>query len=132
MSNCIFQWIGGLTLIGCICGCGGNPSGSSTKSKSPAKIEAHPDERDIYRITLTEQAESRLGIKTVPVARKTIGRQRTIGGEVMLPDGAALIVTAPVAGTVELRSRDSEHKSRSTRNRSGRNRPAAPAVGSGS
>jgi RND family efflux transporter MFP subunit len=63
-------------------------------------VEAHPDERDIYRITLSEKAESRLGIQTVPVATKPLPRHRTVGGVLMLPDGASLMVTAPVSGTI--------------------------------
>ena len=74
---------------------------ASTSSKTaPAKLEAHPDERDIYRLTLTEKAESRLGIETVPITRKAVPRHRTVGGVLMLPDGASVGVTAPVSGTI--------------------------------
>ena len=98
----VSRWTGGVIVASILTGCGGNSAAPTQKAVAPAKIEAHPDERDIYRITLTEQAESRLGIETVPVTFQSIGRQRTVGGEVMLPDGAAVIVTAPVAGTVQL------------------------------
>ena len=102
------QMLGGLMLAVCFTGCGakgtGSPSGSKAKPQksAPAKVEAHPNERDIYRITLTPKAESRLGIQTVPLAVKPLPRHRTVGGELMLPDGALLLVTAPVSGTVRI------------------------------
>lgn len=90
-----------------ISGCGKSSSKTGTKSVSPSKTEAHPDERDIYRITLTPEAEQRLGIVTVPAKTEAVSRQRIVGGELMLPDGAAVIVTAPVAGTVRLPDEES-------------------------
>lgn len=93
--------LSGFVLTACLMGCG---TGSTSKPEktAPAKIEAHPNEQDIYRITLTPKAESRLGIQTVPLAIKPLPRHRTVGGEAMLPDGASLMVTAPVSGTVRM------------------------------
>ncbi|MCA9072038.1 MAG: efflux RND transporter periplasmic adaptor subunit, partial [Planctomycetaceae bacterium] len=93
--------LSGLVLAACLAGCdaGSQPKPGKT---APAKIEPHPNEQDIYRLTLTPKAESRLGIETVPVAMKEVSRHRTIGGELMLPDGASLMVTAPVSGTVRM------------------------------
>ncbi len=84
-------------------GCGGS---SKTSNPAPAKVEAHPNEADIYRLTLTEKAESRLGIKTVPVTMKALPRHRTVGGLMRLPDGASLVVTAPVSGTIRKNQSD--------------------------
>ena len=47
---------------------------------------------------LTARAEERLQISTVPVERQAVPRTRTVGGEVTIPDGASLIVTAPLTG----------------------------------
>ena len=69
------------------------------KKTAPAKIE-HPNEGDIYRIVLTPDAEKRLQISTQPVQQQTVPRTRTVGGDVVVPDGASLFVTAPVAGTL--------------------------------
>ncbi len=97
------QFTSGLVLAICITGCGaGGSSKAKPEKSSPAKVEVHPNERDIYRITLTPKAESRLGIQTVPVAVKPLARHRTVGGDLMLPDGASLMVTAPVSGTVRM------------------------------
>jgi cobalt-zinc-cadmium efflux system membrane fusion protein len=69
-------------------------------SAPPAKV-AHPvKETDLTTITLTEKAEQRLGIRTVAVARRSVPRTRAVGGEVIVPPGQSLTVSAPVAGTV--------------------------------
>ena len=74
-------------------------SKSSAKKQGPAKLE-HPNEGDIYRVVLTPKAEQRLQISTVDIQRKSVPRVRTIGGTVIVPDGAAIVVTAPVSGTL--------------------------------
>lgn len=92
--------LSGLVLAACLAGCGGAGSQPKPQKTAPAKIEAHPNEQDIYRITLSPKAESRLGIQTALVASKPLPRHRIVGGELMLPDGASLMVTAPVSGIV--------------------------------
>ncbi|MGH9385313.1 MAG: efflux RND transporter periplasmic adaptor subunit, partial [Vicinamibacterales bacterium] len=44
------------------------------------------------------EAEKRLAVVAVPVEQKTVPRSRTLGGEITAPSGAALSITAPVAG----------------------------------
>lgn len=50
---------------------------------------------------LTPKAEERLQISTVPVELKAVPRTRTVGGEIVVPDGASILVTAPVVGTLK-------------------------------
>ncbi|HET6881297.1 MAG TPA: efflux RND transporter periplasmic adaptor subunit [Pirellulales bacterium] len=67
----------------------------------PAKV-AHPaKEGELNTIELTPEAEQRLGIETVAVERKVVRRRRTYGGEVVLPTGASITVTAPTVGTLK-------------------------------
>lgn len=66
----------------------------------PAHVERHVSEGDLNRITLTEQAEKRLGIQLAEVQQREMNRRRQLGGEVVLPPGKSIIVSAPVAGTV--------------------------------
>ncbi len=81
-----------------LCGCGGTPGKIEKPASSPpAKVRA---EADLTTITLTPQAEQRLGIETVEMAYKPSGRTRSFAGEVVVPPGQALTVSAPVAGTV--------------------------------
>lgn len=88
-------------LFGTICfltilaGCGGKPS---KKADPPAHVYA--DEKKLSTVELTPEAEKRLGIKTVAVSREPVRRQRSLGGEVTVPPGQAIIVAAPVSGTL--------------------------------
>ena len=70
------------------------------KSTPPATVANPAKEADLTTVTLTEKAEQRLGIRTVAVARRSVPRTRPVGGELIVPPGQALTVSAPVAGTV--------------------------------
>lgn len=59
------------------------------KSPPPAKITTPTKEADLATLTLTPEAEKRLGIVTVPVERRKLARSRLFGGEVILPAQAA-------------------------------------------
>lgn len=70
------------------------------KAAPPAKIENPVKEGDLATVTLTAEAEARLGIQAAPVEFTGVTRTRTFGGEVVLPPDSAMIVSAPVAGTI--------------------------------
>lgn len=89
--------------LGCLLACllsGCTESTKNAPKAAPAKVEAHPDESDIYRITLTPKAVERLGITTAQVEKQSVQRQRTLAGEVTIPTGNAIIVSAPLPGTL--------------------------------
>lgn len=73
---------------------------AAAKPAAPAKVEKMPGEADLTTITLTSEAEVRLRLKTAPIESKDVIRTRLIGGEVVIPPGRALIVAAPIAGTL--------------------------------
>lgn len=77
-----------------------NDKASSKKSKPPAKVEKLPLETEISRITLTARAAQRLGITLTTVLRQQVQQRRTFGGEVTIPGGKSIIVSAPIAGAV--------------------------------
>lgn len=81
-----------------LAGCSKNEKSSTAKAAKPATVEAHPSEQDIYRIVLTPETETRLQISTVPAAVQPMPRTRSIGGDVMIPDGKRIPVTAPLTG----------------------------------
>ena len=82
-----------LVAMGCV------PASKPPAEKvKPAKVEPHPSENDIYRVKLTEKAETRLQISTVPAKTQNVSRVRTLGGDVLIPDGMRIPVTAPLAG----------------------------------
>ncbi len=87
-----------LLLAVCLPGCGGKPDSATTEK--PAKLEPHPSELDIYRIVLTPKAEERLQITTAVVEMREVPRQRLLGGDLMIPDGRRISVTAPLTGTL--------------------------------
>src|SRR5687768_1451608 len=79
-------------------GCGGKPASKS----SPANVYA--DEKKLSTVELTPEAETRLGIKTVAVKLEAVRRQRLLGGEVVVPPGQAITVSAPTSGTLSIPS----------------------------
>ncbi len=81
-----------------VAGCDDSHSARDAKTK-PATI-SEPDERQLATIKLTPRAEERLGISTVALQFAEVERTRTIGGELVVPPGQSIIVSAPVAGTL--------------------------------
>ena len=91
------------TISMCACvtiaGCSKEPAAAAPARA--ATVAAPVKEASLTTITLSPEAETRLAIVTVPVERKTIATTRTVGAEIAAPSGAALAITAPVAGTLQ-------------------------------
>jgi multidrug efflux pump subunit AcrA (membrane-fusion protein) len=85
-------------------GCRPSPSESKApaEAKKPAKVELLPHESDLARITLTPEAERRLGITTAEVAMQSVSRRRFLSGQVVVPSGRTILVTAPLAGEISV------------------------------
>ncbi len=83
----------------CVIGCK-PPTATKSKAAAPAKVEMVPHESDLATITLTPEAESRLGITTVAAESRKVQQHRTFGGEVIVPSGKSIMISAPVAGIV--------------------------------
>jgi RND family efflux transporter MFP subunit len=80
------------------------PTGASTASSKPtppAKVSSPAKETDLATVVLTPEAETRLGIKTVPVERKPVPRAISYGGEVIIPTGRLFSVTSPYLGMLK-------------------------------
>lgn len=77
---------------------------TSAKAK-PAVIHAKTtrpvSEADLNIIQLSSEADDRLGIETQPVEMRSMPRARPYGAEMVLPTGASVIVSAPLAGTLK-------------------------------
>ena len=68
--------------------------------ESPASVEHPRTEAELSTIKLTAEAVKRLGIETVTVRTDSAAATRTLGAEIVVPEGRSVVVTAPVAGTL--------------------------------
>ena len=71
------------------------------KPPAAAIVEKVVKEDDLGSISLTSEAEHRIGLSVTPIVRKKVGRVRTYGGEITIPAGRAILVAAPLAGTLK-------------------------------
>jgi len=85
--------------LGWAVGCG-RSAPPAAKSVEPAKVAHHVTEESLNTITLAEEAVGRLGIRLADVELAEVQRKRTVGGEVVVPTGRTIVVSAPVAGTL--------------------------------
>ncbi len=58
-------------------------------------------EDDLNVVTLTDQAEERLGLTVASVELRPVRRARVYGGEVAAPVGKTVLVSAPLGGTLK-------------------------------
>ena len=98
---CIHRWY--ISIAICLLlltdGCS-NQTEPKPKPIAPAKVEMVPHESDLATITLTGDAEKRLGISTVASQVARVQQHRKFGGEVIIPPGRSIMLTAPVSGIV--------------------------------
>ena len=83
----------------------GRDAAPPASAPAAAKVTAAVPEGALTTITLTAEAQKRLGIESAPVEQRTIARSRSVGGEIVPAGGAQITVTAPVAGTLGVESR---------------------------
>jgi membrane fusion protein, heavy metal efflux system len=88
-----------VAMVGLGLGCRPKSKPTSEKQK-PARVDTYPNETDVYRVTLTPQAEQRLQIRTERAKLQSVARTRDLGGLILIPDGQRIPVTAPLAGTL--------------------------------
>jgi RND family efflux transporter MFP subunit len=77
------------------------PKAKSAGTVTPAKVERIAKEGEFNTITLTDDHERALRIQTATVEEKRVQRSRLLGGEVVLPPGQTVIVSAPLAGALK-------------------------------
>lgn len=73
---------------------------SPADAEAPAHVEAPRPEAELTTVKLSADAVERLGIETAVVKTDTAATTRTLGGELMVPEGRLVTVTAPLAGTL--------------------------------
>ena len=75
--------------------------------EKPAKVEKLPVETQLALVTLSPDADQRLGITTAAVVSESVEPRRTLGGQAMVPIGSTIAVSAPVAGVVSRPNKNS-------------------------
>ncbi len=95
-------WSNACIAIAILSGCGREaPPAAQSKPVAPAKVQiVRVQEDDLAKVTLTEKAVERLGIELREVEYKDAWRYRNYAGEVAIPPGQVVQVSAPVAGTL--------------------------------
>lgn len=83
-----------LIFLSClvIWGCSSNSEQSEQSAEVPAKIENPAQEANLTTLTLTPEAEQRLGIETDLVRSEQLVEARTFAGEAVIPAGSSLTV----------------------------------------
>ena len=90
-------------IAGILSGCGSAPPPATKPAAAvPAKVDNRVKESDLTRVTLSPEAERRLGLELAAVTERSLSHQLQIAGEVVAIPGKALIVAAPASGTVAL------------------------------
>jgi len=82
--------------------CGKKDGGAKSSAAAPAKVDNRVKESDLTKITLTAEAVKRLGVELVEAVKAEVAAQASVAGEVAPIPGRALMVNAPVAGTLSL------------------------------
>ncbi|MDF1660771.1 MAG: efflux RND transporter periplasmic adaptor subunit [Planctomycetota bacterium] len=89
-----------LTLPACDRANAKSPKGS--KTTKAATVKNAVKESALTILTITSQAEARLGVKTKFVENKKIQRLQNFGGQTAAPPDAEVMITAPISGRVKL------------------------------
>lgn len=95
------QWIVLFMLAPCFTPILPSALAGDTSRPNPAKLEGTVKETDLAKITLLPEAEQRLGIQTAVAEVRTVQRTRLFGGEVVVPQGQVVTVTAPLTGRLK-------------------------------
>jgi RND family efflux transporter MFP subunit len=74
----------------------------AAKPAPAAHVEAPRPEAELTTVKLSQDAVKRLGLETAVAKIDTAAATRSLGGEVTVPEGRLVTVTAPVAGTLSM------------------------------
>lgn len=78
----------------------GRRGSTTTSTEPPAKATPRPGETALSTVTLSADAEKRLGIEFAVVEKRVMAGAISVPGEVMVPTGGSVILAAPFSATV--------------------------------
>jgi hypothetical protein len=90
------SFLAAITLITSLPGCAHKPV--IQKASPPAEVKNPVPEPQLTSVTLTPQAEKRLGIQLAAIKSQNISRTLTQHGEILAVPGFTVTVSAPVTG----------------------------------
>jgi membrane fusion protein, heavy metal efflux system len=90
-----------LSLAQTGCGPGAASGKTAAKGEPPVKVTGAPKEAELNIITLSAEAETRLGVVTAEVVKKAVPKTATYAGEVMIATGKLIAVSSPLVGTLK-------------------------------
>ncbi|MBI1246638.1 HlyD family efflux transporter periplasmic adaptor subunit [bacterium] len=100
----VFYRVVCLTILAglvCFSACSKGGSKNDKKAEPPSSTSHHVSETDLNVVHLTNEAIGRLGLQTEEVVKRDMVRSRPYGADVTLPSDAAVIVSSPLAGTLQ-------------------------------
>jgi hypothetical protein len=83
-----------LALALALSGCG--PQKTESTAVKPAKLEVIGHEAELLKLTLTPDAERRLGLTSVVIGQGSMGQKLTVHGEIVAPGAGGLPANASV------------------------------------
>ena len=103
------RFAGALTLLLSLLSLAACSSSKAAQPKQPppATVENAKPETALATVKLTPEAEKRLGIQTVTLATGDVARTMELSGEIVMPQGQTMIVSAPMAGTLQAATKSS-------------------------
>ena len=75
-------------------GCGSDEPPPAAKA-APATVQQPRTEAELTTVTLSPEAVQRLGVETAEARVEKVSEVRTLGGEIVVPEGRAIAVTVP-------------------------------------
>lgn len=90
-----------LTVMPFAAGCEKTGQSAPNKEPPPAEVAHEVHEDQLNTVELTSTAAKRIGLQTAAVEQRDVPRRRSYGGEVVLPTGASIVVSAPLTGELQ-------------------------------
>ncbi len=91
-----------VAVLACGCRDSAKDAGKTPHGKAAPAVEVrHPQtESALTTVTLSESASRHLDIQVVAARVASMPNHRAYGGEVVIPEGRSIIISAPMAGTI--------------------------------
>jgi membrane fusion protein, heavy metal efflux system len=91
-----------VAVLEILIGCSNAEKSAASKPEAPAKLSGTAvKEAELTTVTLTPEAQARLGLRIEPATGGKGGENRRFTGEVVRPAGSSIVVSSPMAGTLQ-------------------------------